>query len=937
MKINTVLLLLILISFSSFGQKKIIDHTVYNDWKKIPESVISNDGKFVAWTVKPHRGDGFLYLKNIETGKLDSLKRGVEAQFSFESNFLICKITPTFDTLRKMELAKKPKDKWLKDTLVIWNLSKDSLIKIPNLKEYKLSQEAETIAYLQHSNDWPKMYLSKKEIKAEAKAEKKALRKKIPSLKTDGKLLTIQSMAGNKKKCFKNSTAFEISKNGQHLSFLTQKKGKKDSLKLNVWHVEKSELFSDNKSTIDISSLTFDYKSSRLVGLYSNDTLEQKYYTLFSYNLLNKQKEILIDSSTHFETNRVLSGNGRLRFIHKDEALVFGVWDKPEPFIKDTLLEIEKPKFDLWHWKEDRLQPQQVLELKRDATKTNAYIYRFADKKTTVIGRDSLFVSIPNNTENNYFLAFSDDAYKYQTWESPSPSNLYRIDAKTGEMVLLRSKTYFDAELTPKGDQFIYFNERENQYFIHSIENPSDKCITCAVKTNLFADMNGVAERPSPLGIIGFADKGNSLLIQSENDILVYSLQSGKTKSIISKLQKNATDTNYRYKIQHLATDSIYISAENSLLIQFNRITKSEIVFQLSGTFEELTFQEQINSAHHYLSFKKAKKGSNYLFLRSSNQDFPDLYVQKGTISERLSNANPQQKEYNWSTVEMISWKSYQGIELSGLLYKPENFDPNKSYPLMVYFYEMYSDEIHNHYAPKPTASIIYPTEYASAGYCVLIPDIRYQLGHPANSAYDCIMSGTDEVLKRYSNIDPKRLGLQGQSWGGYQTAQLITMTTRYKAAMAGAPVSNMFSAYGGIRWGSGLVRQFQYEKQQSRIGKTIWEAPELYRENSPLFHLPKVQTPLLIMSNDQDDAVPWYQGIELYTGLYRLQKPVWLLNYNGDAHNLMKNANRFDLSIRMRQFFDYYLLNAAIPIWLEEGIPALEKGKELKYELKSE
>ena len=244
---------------------------------------------------------------------------------------------------------------------------------------------------------------------------------------------------------------------------------------------------------------------------------------------------------------------------------------------------------------------------------------------------------------------------------------------------------------------------------------------------------------------------------------------------------------------------------------------------------------------------------------------------------------------------------------------------------------------MHSHYVPKPTASIIFPTEYASAGYVVLIPDIRYKPGHPALSAYDCIMASTDAALKKYPNIDEKRMGLQGQSWGGYQTAQLVTMTTRYRAAMAGAPVSNMFSAYGGIRWGSGMNRQFQYERTQSRIGKTIWEAPALYVENSPLFGLPNVQTPLLIMHNDGDGAVPWYQGIELFMGMKRLGKPVWMLNYNDDDHNLMKDANRIDLSIRMRQFFDYYLLDAKAPKWLIEGVPAIDKGKDYGLDLMEE
>ena len=192
-------------------------------------------------------------------------------------------------------------------------------------------------------------------------------------------------------------------------------------------------------------------------------------------------------------------------------------------------------------------------------------------------------------------------------------------------------------------------------------------------------------------------------------------------------------------------------------------------------------------------------------------------------------------------------------------------------------------------------------------------------------------MSGTDFMVKNCA-VDSLKMGLQGQSWGGYQTAQLITMTERYAAAMAGAPVSNMFSAYGGIRWGSGLNRQFQYEATQSRIGKTIWEAPELYYENSPIFHLPKVTTPLLIMHNDDDGAVPWYQGIEMYNGMRRLNKPCWMLVYNKDGHNLKKLPNKYDLSKRMGQFFDHYLKSAPIPIWMSQGIRAIDKGKKNGY-----
>ena len=185
--------------------------------------------------------------------------------------------------------------------------------------------------------------------------------------------------------------------------------------------------------------------------------------------------------------------------------------------------------------------------------------------------------------------------------------------------------------------------------------------------------------------------------------------------------------------------------------------------------------------------------------------------------------------------------------------------------------------------------------------------------------------------------IDRNHMALQGQSWGGYQTAYLITQTNLYAAAFAGAPVSNMTSAYGGIRWESGMPRTFQYETGQSRIGANLWEKPQLYIDNSPLFYADRIQTPLLIMSNDNDGAVPWYQGIEYFNALRRLNKPVWLLCYNGDEHNLVRRANMKDLDIRMMQFFDHYLKSKPMPIWMKNGLPAVDKGLRNGYELSDE
>jgi dipeptidyl aminopeptidase/acylaminoacyl peptidase len=245
---------------------------------------------------------------------------------------------------------------------------------------------------------------------------------------------------------------------------------------------------------------------------------------------------------------------------------------------------------------------------------------------------------------------------------------------------------------------------------------------------------------------------------------------------------------------------------------------------------------------------------------------------------------------------------------------------------MLVNFYERNSDELHQHRAPYPHRSTINYAYYASRGYLIFNPDITYRTGYPGESCYNAVVPGVTSLIEK-GFVDKARIGLQGHSWGGYQVAYLTTKTDLFRCAESGAPVVDMFSAYGGIRWATGLSRMFQYEHQQSRIGGTIWEYPLRYIENSPLFSLDKVNTPLLIMSNDNDGHVPWYQGIEYFTALRRLGKPAWLLNYNDEPHWPLKLQNRKDFQLRMSQFFDHYLMDKPEPQWMVRGVPAVEKG----------
>ena len=247
----------------------------------------------------------------------------------------------------------------------------------------------------------------------------------------------------------------------------------------------------------------------------------------------------------------------------------------------------------------------------------------------------------------------------------------------------------------------------------------------------------------------------------------------------------------------------------------------------------------------------------------------------------------------------------------------------------MVYFYERSSDGLHSYAVPAAGGSSINRSFYVSRGYLLFVPDIPYTIGYPGESALDAVVPGVLELVDE-GFVDQERIGVQGHSWGGYQIAYMVTRTDLFAAAEAGAPVANMVSAYGGIRWGSGMSRMFQYERTQSRIGGSLWDKPLRIIENSPIFTADKINTPILMMHNDEDTAVPWEQGIEFFVALRRLAKPVWLLNYNGEPHGLRKTQNQKDWAVRMQQFFDHYLMEAPAPVWMEEGVPALLKGKTL-------
>jgi dipeptidyl aminopeptidase/acylaminoacyl peptidase len=183
--------------------------------------------------------------------------------------------------------------------------------------------------------------------------------------------------------------------------------------------------------------------------------------------------------------------------------------------------------------------------------------------------------------------------------------------------------------------------------------------------------------------------------------------------------------------------------------------------------------------------------------------------------------------------------------------------------------------------------------------------------------------------------VDPKRVGLHGHSWGGYQTAFTITQTDIFAAAIAGAPLTDMISMYSIVYKNSGGTNGAIFESSQGRFTTGPWDNWAAYTRNSPVAFAKNVKTPLIILHNDQDGAVDFTQGMEYFNTLRRLGKPVVLLEYPGENHGLAKPENQQDYTERMKEFFDHYLKDSPSPDWLEYGVPRLKMQEHIDQRLK--
>ncbi|MFN8430419.1 MAG: prolyl oligopeptidase family serine peptidase [Spirosomataceae bacterium] len=910
-----LLLVCLLFSQLSHAQKRPLNHNDYDGWNTINETKISENGQWAAYILAPQDGDSRLVFYPLRGNAIDTIDRASDLWLSKDSQWAAFKISPFKKEVKEAKIRKVKKDDMPKDSVGFHNLNTHETVKFGNIKSFNFPEK---------SSDWV-AFLNNPVNKTDSASKAKKSKKESD---INGSVLNIYSLKNNTLHKFSYVNAYNFDPEAKTLIFYST--GKDSTFKSGLYsfstETQKYNLINKEKGTY--KHLVSDESGSQFAAIFDPDTTQKalvKNYQLLQWQINENPKTIADTNLLTGVRNLFVSADFKPEFSKNGQRLFLGTL--PRYLVKDTTrIEEDVVSVDVWNWKDKRNMPQQLANLSKDQKASYLAVYDVKSQKISQIASEEYMVPYftkEKNEEN--ILLVSPYAHGDQHWFFNPPVDVFLVDTENAKKNrIIENKRISDLKMSPDGKTVLYFSLQDTAWFCYHLKNQKTYKITESKDFSDVAD-DDHPDEPGSYGVAGFLKDQEKIWLYDKFDIWEANL--GKSKELKRLTKGREKGITYRYII--LDEKASVIETEMPVLLhQFNHKTKASGYARLNPADSTGVSELIWDNMHFSEKVWKARNSDDLVFTAESFEVFPDLqHTQMTDFKEiqKISTANPQQESINWGRVELVDYQSQSGKILQGMLYRPADFDPTKKYPMITYFYEKMSDEIHSYIVPQPVRSSINFSYYTSNGYFVFVPDIVYKIGYPGKSAMDCIIPGVKKVLEM-GFVDSTKLGIQGHSWGGYQTAYIITQTPLFAAAEAGAPVANMTSAYGGIRWETGLSRQAQYERTQSRLGVTLWEDSQKYLENSPLFYLPSVKTPLLMMHNDDDGAVPWYQGIEMFMGLKRLSKPVWMINYNGEKHGLTQRKNRKDWTIRMAQFFDYYLKGQAAPQWMIKGVPATEK-----------
>ncbi|MEP6794829.1 MAG: prolyl oligopeptidase family serine peptidase, partial [Saprospiraceae bacterium] len=773
---------------------KILDHSDFLIWKTIQDIQLSTDGNLTTYRLVPGEGDPALLIYDLSDKSTQRIARASRSNIDFDGKFIYGTITPHRDTLRNLERKKIEKNKWPCDTLFIYDAERRNKVIIPYVTSFK---------YPAKYGDWLAYTIKKDAIKSDTSIKVKKSKKDIVHL-------IIRQLSTGIEDTLKNVKDFTWSDKSPVLMATTEFV---DSLHIpgvyfwkdHLWHLIK-------KQKGEYARLTITADGNKMAFLGNTDTTKaqvqpwQLYYFDFTQDTavsIAQKDESKFPLVSQYTDPR-WSDNGRYLYYGRSEI----------PAIKDTsLLEDESVDVEIWRTDDPIMYTVQNVNKSLDEKRAYLSVFDTQTKSHISVNNPDWEMAVFNKESNSRFvLLYTEKPYQLESsWTGISKKDLAIVDILTGEIRPFKKGIVTQPRMSPEGKYAYGYSESDSTWWSYQLATGVFSFLNAKGLPLFYNELNDTPGLPTGYGSTGWTKDDQSLILYDRYDL--WSWTPLKTKVPVPLTHGRASGLIYRY----IRTDveERYLSGDSLWLLQVTDDKTKSSGYTWYSPVTKVTDDVQPTPFKYSMQIVKARDADIYLFQKENFGTFPDIQLTNDHFktSEKISEANPQQKNYAWGNIELYHWMDEDSIDHTGLLVLPAGYDALHTYPTIVNFYERSSDELNTHPSPAPHRSTINYAFYASRGYVIFNPDISYTIGIPGESAYKIVMSGVHSLIDRHI-ADPQNIGLQGHSWGGYQIAYIVTRTNLFKCAEAGASVVNMTSAYVGIRWGTGLSRMFQYEKE---------------------------------------------------------------------------------------------------------------------------
>jgi dienelactone hydrolase len=594
------------------------------------------------------------------------------------------------------------------------------------------------------------------------------------------------------------------------------------------------------------------------------------------------------------------------------------------PLGPEEILDGECPEFvadvDIWHGDDARLQSVQIVRATRDRNQTyQSVVHLDASGPRFVQLSDTTLATLQVSDRGN--AAMGSDGRAHESDWLPSYADWYMVDLDTGERTLVLDKHLRTLGFSPDGDHFLYW--KDAAVWSYALRTGEHADLTSAVPVTFEnEEYDRLGEKP-PYGIAGWTADSAAVILEHRYDLWRVPLDGGTPTDLTGGAGVRGE---VRFRILDLDPDEDLVDlSEPLVLTAYGQWTKKAGFYRLAGgDLEELVFDDA-----SFGPVEKADSADVLLYTREDFRTFPDYLVSGLDFSEpdRITDANPQQAEFAWGRSILIDYETHDGVRLQGVLAIPDGWEPGQRLPMIVDFYEKMSQRLHSYPRPifRDTPMVAH---YVSAGYLVLLPDVHYRLGATHAQMLESIELALDEV-EEMGYVDPERLGLHGHSFSGQGSDYIATHSDRFAAIVAGAAASNLVSDFNQL-WKSSGTNQHGYDTYgQGRFGTNPYDDLELFMDQSGTFNAANMNTPLLLLHGTADGSVEWLQAVEFYNALRWFGKNVILASYPDEPHHLARYENQKDFQIRMRQFYDHYLMDVPAPRWMTDGRTFIQKERD--------